>query len=61
MDSRDPVPCAERLRAALEMHELGVSLMRQNLRRCHPMAPEARIDADLARWLRAPDAGSTSR
>jgi len=42
---------AERLRCALDMHEAGVALMRQNLRRRHPDASEAQIDERLAEWL----------
>jgi hypothetical protein len=42
---------AERLRFALDMHETGVALMRQNLRRRHPDWSEAQIDERLAEWL----------
>lgn len=35
---------ADKLRAALELHEVGVELMRQNLRRRHPDASEDVID-----------------
>lgn len=41
-----------RLRTALELHDAGVALMRQNLRRAHPQASEAEISAALGRWLR---------
>lgn len=43
---------AEKLRAALELHDVGVELMRQNLRRRHPDASEKEIDDLLADWLR---------
>lgn len=43
---------AEKLRAALELHEVGVAVMRQNLRRRHPDAPHSRIEQLLAAWLR---------
>jgi hypothetical protein len=45
-------PPARRLRLAFELHEAGVALKRQTLRRQHPEAAEAEIDAILARWLR---------
>ncbi len=43
---------AERLRAALQMHQDGVALMRQNLRRRHDDADEDQIDALVGLWLR---------
>ena len=43
---------AEKLRAALELHEVGVAVMRQNLRRRHPEAPPSRIEQLLLTWLR---------
>lgn len=43
---------AEKLRAAFELHEVGVALMRQNLRRRHPTASDERIEELLANWLR---------
>jgi hypothetical protein len=46
--------CAANLRLAFEMHDLGVALMRQNLRRRYPEAPESRIEEELRRWLQAP-------
>ncbi len=42
---------AERFRLTLELHELGVALMRQNLRRRYPRASEATIEERLGRWL----------
>jgi outer membrane biogenesis lipoprotein LolB len=42
----------EKLRAALELHEVGVALMRQNLRRRHPDESEDAIEERLADWLR---------
>jgi len=42
---------AERLRLTCEMHDLGVAIMRQNLRRRHPDASESQIDAMLTEWL----------
>jgi hypothetical protein len=41
-----------KLRAALEMFESGVALMRQNLRRRHPDASDEEIDRLLVEWLR---------
>lgn len=43
---------AEKLRAALELHEVGVELMRQNLRRGHPDASDETIEQLLTDWLR---------
>jgi hypothetical protein len=47
-----------RLHAAFEMHDEGVALMRQNLRRRMPDADEATIARALNAWLgdRPPDA-----
>jgi hypothetical protein len=42
---------AERLRQALDLYDVGVDVMRQNLRRQHPDAGEEEIDALLAAWL----------
>lgn len=42
---------AEKLRAALELHEVGVALMRQNLRRRDPVATDEEIEARLRAWL----------
>jgi hypothetical protein len=42
---------AEKLRAALELHEVGVAVMRQNLRRRHPDATQSRIEQLLSAWL----------
>jgi Rv0078B-related antitoxin len=43
---------AEKFRAALELHEAGVAVMRQNLRRRNPDASDAEIDELLSAWLR---------
>lgn len=42
---------AERLEAALEMWEDGVSIMRENLRRQSPGATEEEIEVALDAWL----------
>ncbi|WP_352231377.1 hypothetical protein [Actinomadura sp. NBRC 104412] len=47
-------PEAERLRAALEMHECGVQLYRQRMRREHPGASHDELDALVRRWLISP-------
>jgi hypothetical protein len=49
-DARDQA--AARLRAALEMFETGVQMMRQNLRRDHPTLGDAEIEARVTAWLR---------
>jgi hypothetical protein len=41
----------QRLRVALDLFESGVDLMRQNLRRRHPDAGDAEIEAKLDEWL----------
>ena len=46
-------PEAERMRSALEMHELGVQLYRQRMRREHPSASRAEIDGLVREWLTA--------
>jgi hypothetical protein len=43
---------AEKFRAALELHEAGVAVMRQNLRRRNPGASVAKIEELLSAWLR---------
>jgi hypothetical protein len=43
---------AEKFRAALELHEAGVAVMRQNLRRRNPGASAAKIEELLSAWLR---------
>jgi Rv0078B-related antitoxin len=50
-------PEAERMRSALEMHELGVQLYRQRMRREHPEASRAEIDDLVHGWLTAPSPG----
>ncbi|HEX9820937.1 MAG TPA: hypothetical protein VGD07_15145 [Methylomirabilota bacterium] len=42
---------AARLRAALELFETGVEMMRQNLRRKHPTLTDLEIEARLTAWL----------
>jgi hypothetical protein len=45
-----PTP-GERLRAALEMTDLGLSLQRQNLRRRNPDWTEEQVSAAFRDWL----------
>jgi hypothetical protein len=42
---------AARLRAALEMYEVGESMLRCRLRRERPDADEAEITAEVVAWL----------
>lgn len=42
---------AQRLRCALDMHEAGVALMLQNLRRRFPSATQSELDERLIAWL----------
>ena len=50
----DWTPEADRMRSALEMHELGVQLYRQRMRREHPGASQADLDGLVRAWLTAP-------
>jgi hypothetical protein len=43
---------AQRLRIALNLHDFGVAMMRQNLRRRYPVASDKEIEAKLLEWLR---------
>jgi Rv0078B-related antitoxin len=47
-------PEARRLQEALEMHEFGVALYRQRMRREHPQASEEEVDAMVRAWLAEP-------
>lgn len=52
-----------RFREAIELHEVGVDLMRQNLMRRHPELDDEGIAGLLRAWLqdRPPDAPGRSR
>ena len=39
------------MRDALEMHELGVEMFRQRIRREHPSTDEAQVSALTRAWL----------
>ena len=41
----------ETFRTTLDLFSTGVELMRQNLRREHPLASESEIDRRLREWL----------
>jgi hypothetical protein len=41
-----------RLRAALELYEVGEGMLRQRLRRERPGATTEQIDEEIAAWLR---------
>jgi hypothetical protein len=47
-------PESDRLRSALEMHDLGVKLYRQRMRRGRPDADRKQIDSLVRTWLTAP-------
>ena len=47
-------PEAERMRSALEMHDLGVKLYQQRMRREHPAAGRTEIQGLVRTWLTAP-------
>jgi hypothetical protein len=42
----------QRLRITLDLHDLGVQMMRQNLHRRYPKAGAKEIEAKLLEWLR---------
>lgn len=42
---------AKAFQATLDLFEMGVALMRQNLRRAAPEAPDDEIDRRLRQWL----------
>lgn len=50
----DWTPEAERMRSALEMHDLGVKLYWQRMRREHPHAGRREIEGLVRSWLTAP-------
>lgn len=60
-DAFEWTPEAERMRSALEMHEFGVRLYRQRMRREHPKASRSEIDSLVRGWLTAPPAGGRLR
>jgi hypothetical protein len=45
---------AQRMRSALDMHDLGVELYRQRMRREHPDASRGEIESLVRAWLTAP-------
>lgn len=51
---RQRAPEVARLQAAMDMHELGVRLYRQRMRREHPQAGRADIDRMVKAWLAEP-------
>lgn len=44
-------PEMERFAIAIQLHETGLALQRQNLRRRHPDLSEDEVDALMADWL----------
>ncbi|MGI8648218.1 MAG: hypothetical protein ACR2JX_08350 [Mycobacteriales bacterium] len=46
------ISAAQKLRTAMELHEVGVRMQRQRLQRTQPEASEEIINAQLAAWLR---------
>ena len=46
-----PHPAARRLQIACELHDLGVAMMKQRLRREHPDEADAEIQTRLGAWL----------
>lgn len=52
--ARGLAPEGARVKAALDMHELGVKLYRQRMRREHPQASTSEINAMVRAWLAEP-------
>lgn len=42
---------SDAFRAAMELHDAGVRLMRKNLKRAHPEASAEEVDRRLRAWL----------
>lgn len=51
MTAEEKKKAAERLRIAFDLHEAGVRMMRQTLRRRHPDASEEEVQRRLIAWL----------
>lgn len=51
MAGKETQAAAARLRQALEMHEFGLEMMRQNLRRRFPEESPEQIEARFLAWL----------
>lgn len=47
----DPARMKRNLQLTFDLHEAGVAMMRQNLRRRHPDASEAELKEMLRAWL----------
>ena len=60
-DAFDWPPEAERMRSALDMHEFGVQLYRQRMRREHPGASRRDIEGLVRTWPTSPPLGTTLR
>ncbi|HUC26311.1 MAG TPA: hypothetical protein VMA73_26715 [Streptosporangiaceae bacterium] len=58
---RGPAPEGARVKAALDMHELGVKLYRQRMRREHPQASTSEINAMVRAWLAEPPQNGSLR
>ena len=51
MNGSGNIEASAKLRIALDMFGLGESIMRQKLRRTHPGASAAEIEARISAWL----------
>lgn len=50
MATRRTTLVIDRMRAALELFEIGETMLRQRLRRARPEATDAQIEAAVATW-----------
>lgn len=55
---QSPTPDQRRFRIALELHELGVAMMRQRLSMEQPQASSEELDRLVRDWLGAPRTGA---
>ncbi|MFN8524538.1 MAG: hypothetical protein U0821_15685 [Chloroflexota bacterium] len=51
MATSDHAAIQRKFQQTIELHRVGVALMRQNLRRQHPEESEAQIDERLRAWM----------
>jgi hypothetical protein len=47
----NPTPEAQRLRTAFDLFQAGLNMMKARLRRSHPDASPAEIEAMISAWL----------
>lgn len=58
---REETPAMRRMREALDLHDLGVAMYRQRMRRENPQAAENEVEAMVRAWLLEPPRASFLR